>query len=114
MGIYIKDMEMPKVCYDCDFCTYGFCSRIERYVTDSYSREEDCPIIGLPPHGDLIDRDELHQSIKDSIDECHKWANEVKSVEMYTRVSQALGTFVECALRVKNTSTVIPAEGKEK
>ena len=57
MGIYIKGMAMPKVCYDCDFCTYGFCSQINRYVTDSHSREEDCPLIPVPSHGDLIDRD---------------------------------------------------------
>lgn len=63
MGVYIKGMEMPKVCYDCDFCTYGFCSQINRYVTDSYSREEDCPIIELQPHGRLIDADALRRAM---------------------------------------------------
>lgn len=61
------------------------------------------------PHGRLIDADALRQSIKESIDECYKWANEVEGGEMYVRVSQTLGTFVECSLRVKAEPTIIPA-----
>lgn len=66
--------------------------------------------IPVPPHGRLIDADALRQSIKESIGECHKWADEVEGGEMYARVSQALGTFVECYLRVKAAPTIIPAE----
>ena len=41
-------MEMPKNCGDCWFeHAYEFCE----------SKYEDCPLIELPPHGDLIDRD---------------------------------------------------------
>lgn len=64
-------------------------------------------------HGRLIDADALRQSIKESIDECNKWADEVESDEMYARVSQSLGTFVECSLRVKVAPTIIPASDKE-
>ena len=61
-------------------------------------------------HGRLIDADALRKSFQESIDECHKWAENVKEGEMYARVSQALGTFVECSLRAKNAPTIIEAE----
>lgn len=54
----------------------------------------------------LIDADEIRKSIRESIDECVKWADEVEESEMYARVSQSIGTFVECSLRIKNAPTV--------
>lgn len=77
-------------------------------------RHPDCPLIHVPPHGDLIDRDVLRASIRESIEECHKWADEVdKDTMMYARISQSLGTFVECSLRAKAAPTVIPADPAE-
>ena len=54
----------------------------------------------------LIDADEIRKSIRESLDECVKWADEVEESEMYVRVSQSIGTFVECSLRIKNAPTV--------
>ena len=56
----------------------------------------------------LIDADALRTSIRESIEECRKWANEIHDGEMYARVSQSIGTFVECSLRIKNAPTVEP------
>ena len=69
-------------------------------------------VVEVPtPHGKLIDADVLLASFKESIDECHKWANEIPNeTEMYARVSQSLGTFVECSLRTKGMPTIIPAD----
>ena len=64
-------------------------------------------------HGRLIDADALRKSFQESIDECHKWAENVKEGEMYARVSQSLGTFVECSLRTKNAPTIIEADKEE-
>lgn len=61
-------------------------------------------------HGRLIDADALRKSFQKSIDECHEWAEKVKGGEMYARVSQALGTFLECSLRAKNAPTIIEAD----
>lgn len=61
-------------------------------------------------HGRLIDADALRKSFQKSIDECHRWSENVKEGEMYARVSQALGTFVECSLRTKNAPTIIEAD----
>ena len=46
MGVYIKGMEKPE---NCEICPYAFCHLDTR----------NCPIIELPDHGDLIDRDAL-------------------------------------------------------
>ena len=116
MSIIVKGMKMPKTCGECRFSVDGWCYAIASnddqpgYIK-SYEKAKWCPLIEVPPHGDLIDRDVLRASFKESIDECHKWANEIPNeTEMYARVSQSLGTFVECSLRTKGMPTVIPAD----
>ena len=115
MSVYIKGMEMPKYCGECRFCVDGWC-----YVIPEFERQPGeinkaektrwCPLIPVSDHGDLIDREPLRASIKESIDECYKWAKKVNEGEMYARVSQSLGTFVECSLRIKAAPTIIPAD----
>ena len=110
MSVLICGMEMPKSCLYCRFHKSIYCT-----LTDICTNTaQGCPLVEIPPHGRLIDADALRQSIKESIDECHKWAEEVEGGEMYARVSQSLGTFVECSLRVKSAPTIIPAEEGEK
>lgn len=74
--ILIKGMEMPK---SCDRCLYrGFCSAHARQVQkimesdadqvfDIFGemRLKDCPLVEIPPHGDLIDRDALKKHMTD-------------------------------------------------
>ena len=121
MDVLVKGMEMPDCCDQCPaldesgdypYCNFtgeqrGYTFRVRELRMDK------CPLqpveIGTA-HGRLIDADALLQSIKESIDECHKWAEEVEGGEMYARVSQSLGTFVECSLRVKAAPTIIPAD----
>lgn len=65
MGIYIRGMEMPKACMECPIETdYGTCGYYSLYVeagheSDCEKRRDDCPLIEIQSHGDLIDRDEL-------------------------------------------------------
>ena len=69
MGVYI-DMEMPKSCRDCRFCNgqantdYGVCAwcDVDGKARDVYTMQ-DCPLVPVPPHGDLIDRDALKASL---------------------------------------------------
>ncbi len=68
MGVYIKSMAMPK---GCAFCRIGkrngkkmVCPlRNEEWdIRDPMSadhRLDNCPLVPVPPHGDLIDRDAL-------------------------------------------------------
>lgn len=63
MGVYIKGMDMPKSCYDCDI---GVCI-CNRYYDPNFDindtqikRHPDCPLVEVKdPHGRLIDADEL-------------------------------------------------------
>ena len=110
MSILIKGMEMPNNCWECPLMSNLSCSYNNEIISNT-QRREDCPIIEVPPHGDLIDRDVLRASFKESIDECHKWMNELNiETSMYVAARQAHGTFIECSLRAKGMPTVIPAD----
>ena len=56
MSVIVKGMEMPTTCNDC-----GLRDSFDCWITDSYiearfsKRNDDCPLIELPPHGRLID-----------------------------------------------------------
>jgi len=70
MGIYIKNMEMPKNCYECRFCVDGWCyvippeTRAEKErITTNY-----CPLIAVPDHGRLIDADALMKILSKVVD----------------------------------------------
>ena len=122
MGVYIN-MEMPKSCTVCPFENYGDCyggkvkaiMDIDDYVYDG-KRHPRCPLVNVPEHGDLIDRAALRESFRESIEACHKWADEMREAEneeMVIRAEQSLGTFVECSLRAKAAPAVIPASDKD-
>ena len=63
--ILIRGMEKPGSCRECDFCELQdinfeilyFCNRNDRFLDDEEvcNIPNDCPIIELPEHGDLID-----------------------------------------------------------
>ena len=73
MGIYIKSMEMPKSCYACMFFAQtnywnkedeadilSHCKRTGEKTWESVNGYlPNCPLVPVPPHGDLIDRDAL-------------------------------------------------------
>lgn len=73
MSVYIKGMEMPKSCEKCPFLDYeeGFCfaSGAENKSgwyeftlcpsTIKGRRHDDCPLVPVSPHGDLIDRNAM-------------------------------------------------------
>lgn len=72
MGVYIKGMEMPTSCGDCKaFVCYRqwagdmgdcFCG-ITKEDAKAKEKNADCPLVPVPPHGDLIDRDALKVSL---------------------------------------------------
>lgn len=70
MSVLIKGMEMYERCSDPDghwacplfgsVYPHGvFCKENKREIEDPFSRQPWCPLVEVPPHGDLIDRDEL-------------------------------------------------------
>ena len=64
--ILIKGMEMPKNCRTCpmlfDGHNYRWCNITGESLgieeTDN-GRDEHCPLVELPPHSDLVDRNKL-------------------------------------------------------
>lgn len=67
MGVYIRGMEMPTSCRACPLATRFFdgedvCAMLGTYVHDR-DREDDCPLVHVPPHGDLIDKDATMNAI---------------------------------------------------
>ena len=99
MSILIKGMEMPTSCDVCRFAVDGWCyvclpeSKVERKrITTNY-----CPLVPVPPHGDLIDRDAL---IKDG------WLNLHKEV-------MRMGGYAIHELPLKNPSIPVIIEAEE-
>ena len=61
-GIYIPGMEMPSGCVDCPLNYDATCNLIpfgKPDETNGSERRPDCPLVPVPDHGDLIDRDAL-------------------------------------------------------
>lgn len=104
MGVYIKDMEMPTSCLKCDWCAHTIpadnyiCYRLNRAVIGV--AEEDvnetvnacCPLVPVPPHGNLIDRDAL-----------------VKSDRMVGKLMMYGGECVYTQAEIDRAPTIIPA-----
>lgn len=72
MSIIIKGMDMPRACYYCHFlfrdkrhnkvyCTvhHEFDKWLDISDAPAEGRADDCPLIELPPHGRLIDEEDM-------------------------------------------------------
>ena len=61
MGVYIKGMEMPDGCVVCPFFIENRHDRGDDSLCRASRKEVKCgcPLVPVPPHGDLIDRDAL-------------------------------------------------------
>ena len=76
MSIIIKGMEMPKSCDECEFHVYHSFGEFVCVATPMFYpmnlanckgiRKDWCPLIELPPHGDLIDKQMLLRNIADN------------------------------------------------
>ena len=126
MSILIKGMEMPGCCGGClfyglesagdgmywDYCRYN-CVPIE----DPYTgRRSDCPLVYVPPHGDLIDRNKLYNKTADweaqALYMVEATANDEKTTQWrkWTTVLTERSAF---KFDVADAPTIIPAEGGE-
>lgn len=82
MSVLIKGMEMPKDCISCEFSYPMFegiwyCGYAGKYIDEENDEEYyeaaysyDCPLVEVPtPHGRLIDADEVHFTMTDTIEQ---------------------------------------------
>ena len=103
MSVIVKGMEMPKTCNDC-----GLRDSFDCWITDSYiearfsKRNEDCPLIELPPHSDLIDRNKLLRRAKK--ESTYAW-----KMNLHARTETILNQFIDW---LDEAPTVIEAEGE--
>lgn len=58
MGVYIRGMEMPTSCRACMFSRTDI-RNVDWCVLTEKDLPCDCPIVPVPPHGRLIDADEI-------------------------------------------------------
>lgn len=76
MSVYIKGMEMPKMCQECVFDVCAICELANgrNKLVEIGKRRSDCPLIPVPPHGDLIDRDALPWEKQSLMEADEDWA----------------------------------------
>ena len=108
MSILIKGMEMPKNCFECFFhgvfpatgmgINQLYCTLSGFNIVKLSDPQPDCPLIEIPPHGDLIDRDAIYKAINDARKEDPLLADVY--VDDYVIVSEWLAS----------APTIIPAE----
>ena len=115
MGVYIKSMEMPTNCRTCHLkinckdCEGLKCLCVPLHQQIGYlddllmdKRRDDCPLVPVPEHGDLIDRDEMKGSIR-------KQAAILRLMgEEFAEIAETLEKgFLQ---EIDNAPTIIPAE----
>lgn len=74
MSILIRGMEMPTSCQHC-FASDDesrFCRAANEYIP-MLGKPNFCPLVPVPPHGDLIDRDALKNK--------HHWTDDFYETE---------------------------------
>ena len=116
MSVYIKGMELPKSCAGCRFAiahySYARCLAILdniNYVRGQ--RDSRCPLIPVPDHGDLIERDAIYDSFK---------KNPYSKDDLFMSVGLAAKTmrtvnsmFALFRKTLQDAPTIIPAEKED-
>ena len=98
MSVIVVGMKMPKNCAECP-CERYECLLLDKDAEDIMQyftgdkRHPDCPLIDLPPHGDLIDRDELINFLYMQIFP--------KDITTVTAVNMAAGWLKECPVFIE-------------
>lgn len=110
MSVIIKGLNKPHSCGDC--WLWEHCDRW-RNRNWGGPPPSDCPLVQVPPHGDLIDRDVLTDAI-DSINWYHQAPNKDMVDGADSAKHQAWYKVQDVYSAVDNAPTIIPAEdGKD-
>ena len=97
MSVLIKGMEMPTSCDTCPFCISNKHDRGDDSLCRASGKEAKCgcPLVPVPPHGRLIDADELCAV-------CRNW------------VEDNDGIYPDCSYCLAHDApTIIPADKEE-
>lgn len=118
MDILIKNMEMPKSCYSEVYSENGYCPfhcfdyhggshcTISACKCLKTRRPKDCPLIPLPEHGDLIDRQKFYEKIVQHIKDTESEDFTDKEREMVQMAMKAVlyELLNECAVVLERTT----------
>lgn len=107
MSVLIKGMDMPKSCSKCPWwdVKYGrtICGlwddTIDIGVDEDTSRPKWCPLVEVPPHGDLIDRNFVYSKIRIYADACYATGDN-KGAKIAERIEEL----------IRDVPTIIEAE----
>ena len=82
MSVLIKGLEMPRHCTECLFCKRSYDEAMNYVyficiVDGTTCKISSCPLIPIPDHGDLIDRDALFDD--NSWDWFNEWGSTVNT-----------------------------------
>ena len=111
MSVYIKGMEMPTSCGECELCAcYVFEDGTEEYyrcpitmypIHDFDERHEHCPLVPVPDHGRLIDADALIIAL-----ETQDYSCAPDTLEEWTPMDMTKAEIAD----ISNAQTVIPSD----
>lgn len=96
-GIYIPGMVMPDSCTHFRFAVDGWCYAYGKPNVDALTNDgvtNWCPLVPVPEHGDLIDRDKLEKDIEryvggeESRSRFHHWVQVQRSVILKSEEEQ--------------------------
>lgn len=124
MSLLIKGMEMPTRCGQCRFFAWsrgvGQHCAVDSDITFhatidgmdvKYERNGDCPLVPVPPHGRLIDADELSEDLNFDVE------NDLRALDDLDIVGKERAHIQfdkdckqNCMYYLSNCPTVIPAE----
>ena len=98
MGVYIKGIRISEICSGCDLKLWAKCVPAKRdvplYADNLYHpRPNWCPATQIPPHGDLIDINELKKKILEPeyMDKDEFWNNVLYQINHAPVVIEADG-----------------------
>lgn len=102
MGIYIKNMKMPKNCRECFACKAEL-SPEKKVIYVCCFAKTDCPLVPVPEHGRLVDARYIDSENDRFFDmsQASEEFDEHASAYAYSLIANILA----------NAPTIIPAEG---
>ena len=101
MGVYIKGMKMPDKCGHCRFATAFECEVTKNFITTFNVRQQDCPLVPVPPHG-IIDREQILDAIRLELAQANA-VNDMDDYDEWMRVFDYIRKF----------PTIIPTEEEQ-
>ena len=114
MSIMIKGMRMPTSCYDCncfirDSDGSDYCCLLMLDIEDNDKRDDDCPLVPVPPNGRLIDSTIIERAMTKACNECRESCIEFDG--FYADCENCI--FCDVVKALHDAPTIITAEESE-